>query len=1045
MKRITNSRKTAIGVLCAGLTLVVTVYAGTIPTPHVAGEFQGWNPGANPMAETFPGSDIWSVTFSGLAANTRYEFKITDGTWGNSIPVENSWLYSGGDGSVTITYDGNTYTDGWYPASDRIGLDTDPGTWTATGNFLSQIGGVNWNNADAAGTMAAQGGGIYALTVTGLLPGSYSWKTVKSGSWDSISSDSRSINTANATFITTLATSNVMLYVDAFNGTVKVDDLNLGSPPPLPSTGSGANVMMQGFYWDCPSGGTWYNTMTANAPSLRSMRGGYGIDRIWFPPPSKADGGGFSMGYDPYDYYDLGQYNQQETTETRFGSQTELKNTIAAFKDLGVVSMADIVLNHRSGGGLESNPNTGGTSYTDFRGVASGQATWQYNEFHPSTFEASDPGAFEGFPDICHVTGNQPGDPHYDLIEWGNWLMDPANAGFDGGWRFDYPKGIHPWYIAGFRAGTGSAFGILEYFDGNIGLIEDYVRLSGNTSAFDFPAFFTMKDVFNYNQDIRWLIDPGRIYAVKDPSKAVTFVANHDTDKDTFIENIGDKMLAYAYILTYEGYPCIFWKDYYNYGLDDLGGQDGNGIDPLVWVRGALGAGQPQIQILKSNDNDFLIYGTQSGSFDSPGYIVAINNNDTVSQVASVTTANTFLHGKELECHAWYSYVSGQNVKPANTTCSAGGTVTVQAPPRGYAVYSVKTTLPGAAWNELDIGNAAGLPGRADYYSDAFKIAGSGSGVDGTADGCYFLLQLTGGDCGIEARVVDLTDPDSAPKAGVMMRPFSANASLMNAAMFVTPEDGVVFQWRSTDSGATSSVSVPGISLPCWVRLIRSGNSFSGFYSTDGSTWTQVGSSQTIAMDATIITGAAVTAGDADKVAIATLDGVSINYAPSMPEIGDEVLLAGETLTITNVASDVDIPAQTLTYSLANPPAGATIGPISGVLEWRPAVDQSPSTQTVSVVVSDDGAPALSSVSSFLVEVLQPAMPTFTSPAVTNGLFGFWVSGDAGPDYSILTSTNLTNGLWLPVFTTNSPVLPFYWSTPADSATQEFFRIELGP
>jgi len=130
---------------------------------------------------------------------------------------------------------------------------------------------------------------------------------------------------------------------------------------------------MQGFYWDVPSGGTWYNTMKAQASGLANMAGGCGIDRIWFPPVSKAQGGGYSMGYDPTDYYDLGQYNQNGTTETRFGSQAELKSAIATFKAYGITAMADIVLNHRSGGASEWNPAANANTWTDFTKVKSGK------------------------------------------------------------------------------------------------------------------------------------------------------------------------------------------------------------------------------------------------------------------------------------------------------------------------------------------------------------------------------------------------------------------------------------------------------------------------------------------------------------------------------------------------------------------------------------------------------------------------------------------------------------------------------------------------
>ena len=230
------------------------------------------------------------------------------------------------------------------------------------------------------------------------------------------------------------------------------------------------------------------------------------------------------------------------------------------------------------------------------------------------------------------------------------------------------------------------------------------------------------------------------------------------------------------------------------------------------------------------------------------------------------------------------------------------------------------------------------------------------------------------------------------------------------------------------------------------VRLERAGNAFSGFYSTDGSSWTQVGTSQTIAMPATIITGPAVTAGDSNKMATATMDQISVNLAPVLPEIDDEVLIAGNILTVTNAATDADSPAQTLTYSLNNPPAGASINPTNGIFSWRPEIAQSPSTQTVVVAVSDDGVPDLTTSQNFTVTVSQPANPSMGDVVMTNGQFGFSVGGDTGPDYTIMATTNLVTGEWLPAYITNSPALPFFWSTPVSGVeTAEFYRVELGP
>ena len=103
-----------------------------------------------------------------------------------------------------------------------------------------------------------------------------------------------------------------------------------------------------------------------------------------------------------------------------------------------------------------------------------------------------------------------------------------------------------------------------------------------------------------------------------------------------------------------------------------------------------------------------------------------------------------------------------------------------------------------------------------------------------------------------------------------------------------------------------------------------------------------------------------------------------------------------------------------------------------------------PTTQAVTVVVSDSGLPSLSATQGFAITVTRPVQPTLTASSVTNGQFGFWVYGDAGPDYTVETSTNL--GTWLPLGTWSSPVLPFFWSdTNLISGPARFYRAMLGP
>ncbi len=169
------------------------------------------------------------------------------------------------------------------------------------------------------------------------------------------------------------------------------------------------------------------------------------------------------------------------------------------------------------------------------------------------------------------------------------------------------------------------------------------------------------------------------------------------------------------------------------------------------------------------------------------------------------------------------------------------------------------------------------------------------------------------------------------------------------------------------------------------------------------------------------------------------------NQLPVLANPPDQTILAGRTLFVTNSATDPDLPPQTLTFSLLNPPTGASINASNGLLIWRPTLAQSPSTNLLRLAVADSGTPSQSATQAFTVTVLRPAPPALDDMACENGAFSFLVSGDSGPDYFIESATNLPASNWLTLFTTNSPQLPFQWSAPAANAPQQFFRVRLAP
>ncbi|HEX7652077.1 MAG TPA: hypothetical protein VF607_01140, partial [Verrucomicrobiae bacterium] len=168
------------------------------------------------------------------------------------------------------------------------------------------------------------------------------------------------------------------------------------------------------------------------------------------------------------------------------------------------------------------------------------------------------------------------------------------------------------------------------------------------------------------------------------------------------------------------------------------------------------------------------------------------------------------------------------------------------------------------------------------------------------------------------------------------------------------------------------------------------------------------------------------------------------NRAPVLAAVGNYTLNPGMVLNITNVASDADLPSQTLTYSLPVAPTNAVINGTTGVLSWRPWMTQADSTNAFLVMVSDNGTPSLSATQAFNVVVNPLAAPTTANAQINNGQLSFLVNGPGGPDYAVQGSTNLTT--WTTLFQTNAPAVPFQWS---DSNFQlspaQFYRIKVGP
>jgi alpha-amylase len=413
------------------------------------------------------------------------------------------------------------------------------------------------------------------------------------------------------------------------------------------AAGPGGGVMMQAFYWDVPAGGTWWNVVKGKVTAW----GNAGIESIWLPPASKAQNGPFSMGYDPTDYYDFGDFNQNGTTETRFGSKTELISLITAAHGQSMKVYADIVLNHNSGGQSEANPFTGTNTYTKFN-VASGKFSRSYNDFYKNGYGNNDEGVFGGFPDLCHA------NPYVQ-----DWLWGRSDAvgkyykntmKFDG-WRFDYVKGFGPWVVNQWNANVGG-FSVGEYWDSNVNTLEWWAN-NANSSVFDFACYYKMNDAFDgnnlalLNDDMMWK---------RNPYKAVTFVTNHDTDE------IYNKNLAYAYILTHEGYPTLFYKDYEEW-------LDKNKLNNLIWIHNNKATGTTSI--LYSDNDEYIA--RRNGYNGNPGLVVYLNNSDSWQERWIQTNWSNAQIKDFTGSSTWLPITQGDKW------------VKIQCAPKSYSVWSI--------------------------------------------------------------------------------------------------------------------------------------------------------------------------------------------------------------------------------------------------------------------------------------------------------------------------------------------------------------------
>lgn len=198
-----------------------------------------------------------------------------------------------------------------------------------------------------------------------------------------------------------------------------------------------------------------------------------------------------------------------------------------------------------------------------------------------------------------------------------------------------------------------------------------------------------------------------------------------------------------------------------------------------------------------------------------------------------------------------------------------------------FTTPAIVVGLP-APWVTADVGSPA-LPGSATYAGATFTLQGAGTDIWFAADQFRFVYQPLLGDGTIVARVATLQPVDPWTKGGIMVRE-GLLADAPNVTLEVTPGNGIVLQSRAVRGGQSISTKVTGVA-PQWLRLQRTGSSFTASYSANGTTWTTLGI-RAITLTSQVLVGLSLTSHNPATLATATYDNVLVTPVGPPPPTG---------------------------------------------------------------------------------------------------------------------------------------------------------------
>lgn len=370
-------------------------------------------------------------------------------------------------------------------------------------------------------------------------------------------------------------------------------------------------VMMQYFEWYLNCNKNLWNTVKKKGEELSRL----GITAIWLPPAYKGIGGENEVGYGVYDLYDLGEFDQKGSIATKYGTKDEYLDAIVGLQQSGLDVYADIVLNHKMGAdklqtikavkcNWEDHTKEEGEEETvevwtkfTFPGRNHKYSDFEWNWTHFNGIDYNSRTNEVALYKLKNKTWQMDVDKehgNYDYLmgadidfsnqevidecmKWGKWYL--ALTGVNG-FRFDAVKHIESNFIRDFIREMNAyydknLFSVGEYWNANVNELKNYIeRTEGEISLFDVPLHYNFYQASNSNgeYDLSKILD--NTLMKENPGRAVTFVDNHDTQPGQALKSwipSWFKEIAYSIILLRrEGYPCIFYGDYYGIQHDNI-------------------------------------------------------------------------------------------------------------------------------------------------------------------------------------------------------------------------------------------------------------------------------------------------------------------------------------------------------------------------------------------------------------------------------------------------------------------------------------------